>query len=108
MSIRDQGLQHWPSQIEKVKQFHSQIMVRHGVMLVGPTGGGKTVSRNILQRALVLLPTLSMDDLDIGARKQSVFVVSLYLILLYSINSGNSEEEPIITNLQNKLKLSCG
>lgn len=25
-------------------------------MLVGPTGGGKTVARNILQRALSLLP----------------------------------------------------
>ena len=83
MAIRDQGLQHWPSQIEKVKQLHSQILVRHGVMLVGPTGGGKTTSRNILQRAMVLLPSLSLDDDDhndeLGLnRRPSVFVVSEY------------------------------
>lgn len=58
LSIRDLNLQHWPSQIEKVKQLYNQILVRHGVMLVGPTGGGKTSIRNILQKTLVLLPTL--------------------------------------------------
>ena len=79
MSIRDQGLQSWPSQIEKVKQLHSQVLVRHGVMLVGPTGGGKTTVRTILQRALVLLPTISTDDdftsMDKGSRRQSVYQV---------------------------------
>ncbi|XP_064622088.1 dynein axonemal heavy chain 6-like isoform X2 [Lineus longissimus] len=62
MSIRDQSLQHWPSQIEKVKQLYNQLMVRHGVMLVGPTGGGKTTARGILQRALVLLPSIYLDE----------------------------------------------
>lgn len=32
------------------------MIVRHGIMLVGPTGGGKTVARNILQKALQFLP----------------------------------------------------
>ena len=80
MAIRDQGLQHWSTQIEKVKQLHSQILVRHGVMLVGPTGGGKTTARNILQRALVLLPSLSLEDDhrdDAGPRKPSLFFVSI-------------------------------
>ncbi|XP_038073413.1 dynein heavy chain 6, axonemal-like isoform X3 [Patiria miniata] len=62
MAIRDLGLQHWPNQIDQVKQLHSQILVRHGVMLVGPTGGGKTAVRTILQRALVLLPTIHMGE----------------------------------------------
>ena len=65
----------------QVKQLHSQVLVRHGVMLVGPTGGGKTAARNILQRALVLLPTLSVDDVEINhlgnrIHRRSVTVVS--------------------------------
>lgn len=31
-------------------------MVRHGIMLVGPSGGGKTVARSILNRALSIIP----------------------------------------------------
>lgn len=62
MSIRDLGLQYWPQQVEKVRQLYNQVMVRHGVMLVGPTGGGKTTTRNILQKALVLLPMILNDE----------------------------------------------
>ena len=79
MSVRDLGFQHWPSQIDKVKQLYSQILVRHGVMLVGPTGGGKTTTRSILQRALVLLPSLQSDEEPMGpvarARRLSVYLV---------------------------------
>ena len=35
-------LQPEPSMITKVIQLHDTVLVRHGVMLVGPTGGGKT------------------------------------------------------------------
>ncbi|XP_059157269.1 dynein axonemal heavy chain 6-like [Physella acuta] len=78
MSIRDLSLQPWPNQTEKVKQLYNQIMVRHGVMLVGPTGGGKTSVRNILQKALVLLPMLQAQasdqtHRDVNTKRQSVF-----------------------------------
>ena len=84
MSVRDLGYQHWQSQAEKVKQLYNQILVRHGVMMVGPTGGGKTATRNILQRALVLLPMLSSDDhfmtsdtaLSPRKHRSSVYMVS--------------------------------
>ncbi|OWF46435.1 Dynein heavy chain 6, axonemal [Mizuhopecten yessoensis] len=75
MAIRDQNLLHWPSQVEKVKQLYNQILVRHGVMLVGPTGGGKTTVRNVLQKALILLPTISLQEnqQDPASRKQGMF-----------------------------------
>ncbi|CAG5136729.1 unnamed protein product, partial [Candidula unifasciata] len=82
LSIRELNLQPWPSQTEKVKQLYNQILVRHGVMLVGPTGGGKTSVRNILQRALVLLPAIQSDDSEqhnqklVHGRKRSVFYAS--------------------------------
>nr|KAF6302477.1 dynein axonemal heavy chain 14 [Pipistrellus kuhlii] len=50
------GLQQWPAQKEKIIQFHNQLQACVGVMLVGPTGGGKTTVRRILERALMLLP----------------------------------------------------
>ncbi|XP_058525212.1 dynein axonemal heavy chain 14 isoform X2 [Ochotona princeps] len=50
------SLQHWPPQKEKVIQFYAQLQVCVGVMLVGPTGGGKTTVRRILENALILLP----------------------------------------------------
>ena len=92
MSVRDLSFQHWPNQIDKVKQLYNQIMVRHGVMLVGPTGGGKTSVRHILQKALVLLPMIhphnsggaagagdggETDREAAGARRQTVFIVSI-------------------------------
>ncbi|XP_069464806.1 dynein axonemal heavy chain 14 [Ambystoma mexicanum] len=54
-------LQPWENQIEKVIQFHNQMLARHGVMLVGPSGGGKTTVRRILEKALVILPTLPSE-----------------------------------------------
>ncbi|KAM5302059.1 dynein axonemal heavy chain 14 [Glossophaga mutica] len=50
------GLQRLPAQKEKIVQFHNQLQAFVGVMLVGPTCGGKTTVRRILERALMLLP----------------------------------------------------
>ncbi|XP_038822889.1 dynein heavy chain 6, axonemal-like [Salvelinus namaycush] len=63
------GFQQWPNQAEKVTQLYSQILARGGVMLIGPTGGGKTTARLILQHALHLLPSLSEVD-----RRTNVFM----------------------------------
>lgn len=74
IAVRDNNLQNWPHQIDKVKQFYNQIMVRHGIMLVGPTGGGKTTVRTILQKALILMPTIvPQDEKENVTRKQSLF-----------------------------------
>ena len=39
-------------QVEKVIQLYKTMLVRHGVMQVGGTSGGKTTSRTILAHAL--------------------------------------------------------
>ena len=58
-ALSELSIQYWPSQIEKVTQLYGTLLVRHGVMLVGPAGGGKTNTRRILKRALQVLPTVA-------------------------------------------------
>jgi len=56
-TISDLGLELWPGQVQKITQLYEQLAVRHGVMLVGPSGGGKTTVRTVLQKALVAMYT---------------------------------------------------
>uniref|UniRef100_A0A8D0GTF0 Dynein axonemal heavy chain 6 n=1 Tax=Sphenodon punctatus TaxID=8508 RepID=A0A8D0GTF0_SPHPU len=46
------GLQPVLTMVHKVIQLYETMLVRHGVMLVGPTGGGKTVVYQILADSL--------------------------------------------------------
>ncbi|KAM6459278.1 dynein axonemal heavy chain 14 [Liasis olivaceus] len=62
LAIQHLSLQPWENQIEKVIQLYNQIMARVGVMLVGPTGGGKTTIRTILEKALIILPLVDMES----------------------------------------------
>ena len=39
----------------KITQLYETLVVRHGVMLVGPTGSGKTVNRDVMKGALTWL-----------------------------------------------------
>ena len=41
--------------IDKVQQLYDTIQVRHGLMLVGPTGGGKTETYKVLASAMTAL-----------------------------------------------------
>ena len=51
-SCDELGLQRHPFILDKVIQLYSMTLVRHGMMLVGPTGGGKTMNYKILQASL--------------------------------------------------------
>ena len=51
-SIDDQGLQQHEFLISKVLELYSMTLVRHGMMLVGPTGGGKTKCYKTLAMAM--------------------------------------------------------
>ena len=54
-SLADKGLEVNVAQVKKVIQLYETMVVRHGVMLVGPTGGGKTVVYEALAAALTKL-----------------------------------------------------
>ena len=43
------------AQVNKTMQLYSTMLVRHGVMQVGGTSGGKTTSRTVLAHALAKL-----------------------------------------------------
>jgi dynein heavy chain len=51
-AIVKKDLQPIPSLVKKTIQLYETMQVRHGLMLVGPTGGGKTTSYKVLQAAL--------------------------------------------------------
>jgi dynein heavy chain len=50
-----QGLQQPGAFVTKVVQMYDTMCVRFGMMLVGPTGGGKTTCCSTLQKALTHL-----------------------------------------------------
>ena len=52
VQIHKFGLQPLPFFIAKVIQLYEMIVVRHGLMLVGPTGGGKSKNLHILEETL--------------------------------------------------------
>ncbi|KAM5165262.1 dynein axonemal heavy chain 14 [Mantella aurantiaca] len=76
LATNELGLQPWESQTEKVIQFYNQILARHGVMLVGPTGGGKTTVRRILERAMTYLPSSSKGGPSPAKGKVDTFIIN--------------------------------
>ncbi|XP_066123630.1 dynein axonemal heavy chain 6 [Saccopteryx bilineata] len=60
--MKTQNLQPETCMVKKVIQFYETMLVRHGVMLVGPTGGGKTTVYRILAETLGNLRQLGIDN----------------------------------------------
>lgn len=53
-ALRELRLQKCPAQLEKVLHLFNTLNIRHGVILIGPTCGGKSTVRKILQKSLSL------------------------------------------------------
>lgn len=71
-ALSDMKLEKVPYQIEKIVQLHDTILVRHGVMLVGPTGGGKSTCYTVLASALAKLHGLPVDQHVLNPKALSI------------------------------------
>ena len=65
--LQAESLQVQDTLIVKIIQLHETMIVRHGVMLVGPTGGGKTTCYQILRDTLG-----KMKDIESSSYYQKV------------------------------------
>ncbi|EDV29505.1 uncharacterized protein TRIADDRAFT_51924 [Trichoplax adhaerens] len=75
VAMREDFLVQDIGQIRKISQLYETLLVRHGVMIIGPTGGGKSVAYTILAKALFYLPIIrryleengKIDDEEVAA-----------------------------------------
>lgn len=80
--IQAKGFQAVPYFVKKIIQLYDTCVVRHGVMLVGPTGGGKTAARNMLADTLTYLRSVKKSS------NPTFQVVKQYSLNPKSINYG--------------------
>jgi dynein heavy chain len=68
LSTAQLNLQPHPFFLTKIIQLYETICVRHGLMVVGPTGGAKTSNISVLSRALAMLKSWGEE----GVRYEAV------------------------------------
>ena len=70
------NLQRVPAFITKIIQIHETQLVRHGMMMVGETGSGKTTSIKVLASSLSLLHEEGIIDRDGYYKKVDLLVLN--------------------------------
>lgn len=70
-AIEDLNLAPVPSFVEKIWQLYDTLAVRHGLMLVGPTGSGKTSNLRVLQLGInkIAIEVEGASEEDLAANK---------------------------------------
>jgi dynein heavy chain len=92
------GLQPVPHFITKCVQVYEMVVVRHGMMMVGPTGGGKSQMVKVTQAALTMMASKGKTGSNGGAAKvEKVHVYylnpkSITMGQLYGQNDDNTHE----------------
>jgi len=81
IAIQKQNLQAVPIFLRKNIELYEMICVRHGLMVVGPTGGGKSCNIHVLEEALGYLK-------DIGIKGERYETVHVYHLNPKSITMG--------------------
>ncbi|XP_072525800.1 dynein axonemal heavy chain 6 [Salminus brasiliensis] len=96
------SLQPLPSMISKVIQLYETMLVRHGVMLVGPTGGGKTTVYRVLADALQALH-------EAGHKNPFFLPVKTYVLNPKSVSMGElyGEVNPLTLEWRDGLMALC-
>lgn len=92
------GLQPLPVFIDKCIQLYETTVVRHGLMIVGPTGGGKTCCYRVLAAAM---SSLRKTDAFEGVRYSVINPKAVTIDQLYGSFSDLTHEwtEGIIANI---------
>ena len=76
-SVEEMGLIHYEHWVKKVIQLYETTEVRHGIMVIGPTGGGKTEIFRILRMALAKSSFLK----KLLTRRSCLLPASLYFFI---------------------------
>jgi dynein heavy chain, axonemal len=91
--MKEKGLQVVDAFVTRVCQLYETMKIRHGVMLVGPTGGGKTTCYQMLQQANTLLKEKHPSSSEFQKVKTWVLnpkvnsSTHLNILFIYQLNS---------------------
>jgi dynein heavy chain len=77
-SLQEKLLEPISAQVEKIMQLYDTLKVRHGIMLVGPTGSGKTTIYQVLASALKKLDVSPKSVVTQVLNPKAVSISELY------------------------------
>jgi dynein heavy chain, axonemal len=99
-TCKQQNIQAHEKFTMKVLQLYDTLMVRHGMMLVGPTGGGKTKDYQILSKAITALK--GKNDLFQKVRVDVLNPKSITMGQLYGTFENSEWQDGVLAHIFNQ------